>query len=50
MEKSNPGCDLLLGQGVGEGTEHVNFSFDAQFSASFFLNTLLPEHVLLVEH
>ena len=38
--------NLLMGQVIREGLEHFILIFDAELSASLFINTLLPAHVM----
>lgn len=40
----------ILRECFGEGFVHVDFVFDAKFSAAFFANTLLPQHMLCIEN
>ena len=41
---------LLARQGVIERPEHIVLIFDSELYASFFVDALLPAHVMALEH
>ena len=42
--------NLLLGEGVGEGAEHLVLVLDLELCSALFADALLPQQVLCLEN